>query len=131
MRMRGRREGDLPVDIFLSLVRETRRISMFFYRTERETLVTALVDDKTKSPPEHGDDHRLKNVGIAGRNARATNLAESETIQEFDGSASSAETDTSRMIHATDVAIIKAMQSNSLYNHASAQDPSSSCRPLD
>ncbi len=73
----------------------------------------------------------MKNVGVAGRNARATNIAESENIQEFDGSTSSAENDTSRMIHASEIAIIKAMQSNSLYTHASAQDPSSSRRPLD
>ena len=130
-RMRGRREGDLPVHIYRSLDPEKRRIWMSLNRKEREKIVTALVDDKTKSPPEQGNDHRLKNVGIAGRNARATNLAESETIQEFDGSASSAETDASRLVHATDVAIIKAMQNNTLYTHASAQDPSSSRRPLD
>ena len=73
----------------------------------------------------------MKNVGVAGRNARATNIAESENIQEFDGSNSSAGNDTSRMIHASEIAIIKAMQSNSLYTHASAQDPSLSRRPLD
>ena len=131
MRTRGRREGDLPVDIYRSLDPEKRRIWMSLNRKEREKIVTALKDDNHKSPPENGGDHRLKNVGVAGRNARATNIAESENIQEFDGSTSSAGIDTSRMIHASEIAIIKAMQSNSLYKHASAQDPSSSRRPLD
>ena len=58
---------------------------MSLNRKEREKIVTALKDDNHKSPPENGGDHRLKNVGVAGRNARATNIAESENIKNSMG----------------------------------------------